>query len=120
MGIKITGTFEPSGDFGLIDDINVKGGHKSVATVAEMNAIPDLKRKTGMTVYVEETDKTYVLLADGTWQEKQDTSFITKHKNLITNDVVIKADENAISTGTVRVADGVKITTETGAYWKFI
>ncbi len=36
-----------------------RGGHKEVETIAERDAIPEARRKAGMTVFVDETGKTY-------------------------------------------------------------
>lgn len=41
-----------------------KGGHRSVATLAERNAIHKERREVGMLVYVAEDEKTYQLITD--------------------------------------------------------
>ena len=68
MAIEITGTFGPTGtntgapagfatheaNFGL-------GGYMQVADDAARNAISDIRRAEGMAVYVNDTDKLYIL-----------------------------------------------------------
>lgn len=40
------------------------GGHRTVATIADRDAIPSERREEGMTVYVQETGLIYQLAAD--------------------------------------------------------
>lgn len=61
MAIKITGTFSPSGDFSLVEDIHLLGGFRAVDTDSERDSIPALRRKWGMLVYVRDSGITYVL-----------------------------------------------------------
>jgi len=65
MGIKITGTFVPGGEFPLVEDSHLKGGLRVVETTQDRDNIPELDRKFGMLVYVMEDKKLYQLLDDG-------------------------------------------------------
>lgn len=47
-----------------------KGGYRSVATLAERDAIPPARREAGMLVYVSADDETWKLAADlVTWDQ---------------------------------------------------
>ena len=61
MAIKITGTFAPSGEFSLIEDIHLLGGFRIVDTESDRDSIPALRRKWGMLVYVRDSETTYIL-----------------------------------------------------------
>ena len=61
MAIKITGTFTPSGEFSLIEDIHLLGGFRVVDTEGDRDNIPALRRKWGMLVYVRDSETTYIL-----------------------------------------------------------
>jgi hypothetical protein len=82
MAIKITGTFEPSGDFGLVIDNHLIGSFRIVETLADRDNIPVLRRKFGMLVYVQEENKMYQLINNGNndlmdnsqWQEFKSSS----------------------------------------------
>ena len=65
MAIKITGTFTPSGDFGLVNDTDLIGGYQTVATTTDRDSIPVLKRKWGMLIYNQEDSKFYQLIDQG-------------------------------------------------------
>jgi hypothetical protein len=58
------------GKFAITEDINLKGGYMTVTSLTERDAIPTLRRKYGMLVYVSATDSTYQLKAtdlSNTW-----------------------------------------------------
>ena len=62
--------------FPILDDNNTRGGHRTVDTVSAMNAIPLSYRKEGMTVYVKENAKKYILNSSSQWvDESVATSF---------------------------------------------
>lgn len=72
MGIPVTGTItttDASDTYPTHDSSLGKGGHRTVATVTEMNNIPTERRVEGMLVYVVATTETYKLLANlTTWE----------------------------------------------------
>ena len=97
MAIKITGTFEPGGDFGLLEDKNLIGGYVTVEDTTERDNIPQLKRKWGMLVYSKSDNKFYQLIDSGNgnlsdnsnWQEAQFGSNLTANNGIeINNDVI--------------------------------
>ena len=63
----------------LTDDIEIKGGRRSVATYSDLFTIPNSRLKQGMAAYVIDEDKTYILYADptmgiiieGDWQPEE-------------------------------------------------
>ena len=74
MPLYVIGEILPknNADFPIVDDSNVRGGHRSVSSIGDMNAITQSHRKIGMTVYVVSNNKTYKLLSDLiTWEEVQ-------------------------------------------------
>lgn len=50
-----------NGDSYLLDDADLKGGFRSVATIAERNAIALVARRVGMVVFVQEDSSEYTL-----------------------------------------------------------
>lgn len=71
MGIKVTGTFiptDPSDAYPILEDIYLKGGDRVLGTIAERNAITELRRKFGMKVTlndaVDSADNVVWLLAN--------------------------------------------------------
>ena len=89
MPIYIQDEFKQLNDakFPLLDDNNVRGGHRSVDTLAEMNSIPSSYRKEGMTVYVAETQRKYTLNASNQWTVEDVNSFI--YRQIATSDIWI-------------------------------
>lgn len=72
MGIPLTGmitTSDPTDTYPTHDSALGKGGHRTVATITEMNNIPSERRTEGMLVYVTATAETYKLLSNlTTWE----------------------------------------------------
>lgn len=72
MPVKVTDVLSPTAPtdaYPTHDSQYGKGGHMEVATIALRDAIPSLRRRFGMQVYVAETNVTYTLQADlTTWQ----------------------------------------------------
>lgn len=66
MPILVTSFFLPAakGLPFILEDIYVKGGYRSVATMADLGAIPSAAKKPGMLVYCGEDDTIYRLKAD--------------------------------------------------------
>ena len=63
-------TQQNDAEFPILDDSKLRGGHRSVQTLTERQAIPMSFRKAGMTVYVVSEDRTYQLGIDlETWTE---------------------------------------------------
>jgi hypothetical protein len=55
-------------DFAIVDDIDMNGGLRIVATIADRNAIQDSRKKNGMLVRVQADGIVYELLPDlTTW-----------------------------------------------------
>lgn len=52
-----------------------KGGHRTVKTLAERNAIPALRREVGMTCFVEADNVTYKLAVNPTGDATDDTNW---------------------------------------------
>lgn len=55
-------TTSPLDTYPTHDSLLGKGGHREVIELSERNAIPDERRRVGMTVYVDETRTTYRLI----------------------------------------------------------
>ncbi|RKZ88576.1 MAG: hypothetical protein DRQ39_02210 [Gammaproteobacteria bacterium] len=67
--VTLSGIIAPSDDqdeYAVTEDIWNKGGHRSVDTLADRDAIPTLRKKEGMTVYVGDTQITYQWVS-GAW-----------------------------------------------------
>ncbi|MBF7010597.1 hypothetical protein QUC32_13010 [Novosphingobium resinovorum] len=82
---KLASPATPAGDFPVVGEADLQGGYRAVATLAERDAIPVSRRKSGMQAYVRETDRTYVLSKDdgnaadpGTWAETLTDTFFGK------------------------------------------
>lgn len=74
MSIELIGTIKPknNGDFAIAEDIDLKGGCRSVADAAALAAITTERRSEGMLVYQIDTGKFYQLANDLiTWNEAQ-------------------------------------------------
>ena len=74
MPIELIAELVPknSGDFPLLDDAYIRGGFHVVATLTERNAIAANRRKAGMRVAVQSTDRVYKLASDlTTWADDQ-------------------------------------------------
>ena len=69
MPIPLIAEITPHTDaYALVDDSNIRGSFRTVATIVDRNAIAVDKRKEGMQVYVTGTTTTYVLGSDlTTW-----------------------------------------------------
>lgn len=68
--IGLTDILESLGDFPIVEDIDFKGGYRSVADVTARDAIPVVSRKIGMLVRVISTGETWVLgpgITNGDW-----------------------------------------------------
>ena len=76
MAIPITGLFKPKGSFPLVEDIDLLGGFRAVATIADRDAVPELDRKWGMLCYVLEDGKTYQLLDQGNGDVADNTNWV--------------------------------------------
>lgn len=74
-GVRFTGFVAPSDStdtYAVIDPIYGKGGYREVADVTERDAITTARRRLGMMVYVQGTDKFYYLktgLTNSDWVE---------------------------------------------------
>lgn len=78
-----------------------KGGRRTVATIAERDAIPDQRKEIGMTVFVKENKKTYRLTETG-WTKLDDPEeVLTQAKDYTDNR--IKKDYNHIVTNKVDI-----------------
>lgn len=71
MPIEVISTLKPknSGQFPVVEDVDIMGGFRSVADEAERDSIPQKDLKEGMLVYVVDKDKYYSRGASG-WIEK--------------------------------------------------
>lgn len=65
MTTQISSRFQRTGDTYLLDDVDLRGGYRVVATIAERNAIGLTARRAGMVVHVQ-ADKTEYTLSGGT------------------------------------------------------
>jgi hypothetical protein len=63
MSIEVIDTLVPknNGDFAVVEDTHLLGGWRVVPDVATRNAIPDLRRKSGMVVFVISPPNEYQL-----------------------------------------------------------
>jgi len=77
MGIKITGLFDTGGgDYPLIEDIHFLGGFRISETLADRDAIPELRRKWGMLAYVLEDGTTYQLIDQSNGDLADNTNWV--------------------------------------------
>lgn len=70
MPTSISSRFFRAGDSFLLDDADLKGGFRAVATLADRNAIALVSRRIGMIVFVQEDETEYTLrggLGNGFW-----------------------------------------------------
>ena len=70
--------------YGTHEDEYGIGGHRSVINIAARDAIPDARRKTGMTVYVNDINKEYRLvngITNTNWVLEPDSSVINDATN---------------------------------------
>lgn len=65
MTTQISSRFQRTGDTYLLEDADLRGGYRVVATIVERNAIGLTARKAGMVVFVQ-ADKTEYTLSGGT------------------------------------------------------
>jgi len=68
--VTLSGIIAPSDDqdtYAVTEDTYNKGGHRTVETIADRNAIPDDRRKEGMLVFVRGDSVTYQLIS-GNWE----------------------------------------------------
>lgn len=73
-GIPLISDIRPKNDadFGVVEDTYVIGGFRRVDTLVERDAIPTLRRKEGMFVFVNEDGTLYFLdggIGNGNWAE---------------------------------------------------
>lgn len=61
MTTPVSSRLQRTGDTYLLDDADLKGGYRVVATLTERNAIGLTARKSGMTVFVQAEQTEYVL-----------------------------------------------------------
>lgn len=61
MGVPLTGTLDPQGDFPATIDVDNKGGFRVVDDATERNAIPHARRTPGMEVKTADTGETWIL-----------------------------------------------------------
>ena len=79
MPLPINQRFSRTGDSYLISDTDLKGGYRTVATIAERNNIALDARRVGMIVFVQADKKEYWLLnniANSSWQVKSATTSV--------------------------------------------
>ena len=69
-----------------------KGGWREVATVEEMNAIPEARRSIGMIVYVQENNTTYQLKESGFEQADFSNASVYKYKGSVANYSVLPSN----------------------------
>jgi len=132
MGIKITGTFEPGGNFGLLEDKNLIGGYVTVENSIERDNIPQLKRKWGMLVYLKEDGKFYQLIDSGNgdlsdntnWQEAKFESNLSANNGIEINDDTIQLGGNLTKDTIINTQDKQLIihhpsSTQPNADWSF-
>ena len=55
--------------FPIVDANNIKGGFYQVNTIAERDAIPNIRKKEGMLCYVKQDNKYYKLKDSGIWDK---------------------------------------------------
>ena len=70
-GVNVPSTIVPfttDDTYPVVFDEHIKGGFRSVRTLAERNAIPQARRSVGMLVYVIAEDITYKLNDFNEWQ----------------------------------------------------
>jgi len=68
--VTLSGIIAPSDDqdtYAVTEDTYNKGGHRTVDTIADRNAIPTDRRKEGMLVFVKGDNVTYQLI-NGLWE----------------------------------------------------
>nr|DAF93625.1 MAG TPA: hypothetical protein [Myoviridae sp. ctshb19] len=73
MATSIASRFARTGDSFLLDDNDLGGGYRSVATVAARDAIPLGARRLGMVVYVQADKTEYQLrasLTNASWEQR--------------------------------------------------
>jgi len=73
MATSIASRFARTGDSFLLDDNDLGGGYRSVATIAARDAIPLGARRLGMTVYVQADKTEYQLrasLTNASWEQR--------------------------------------------------
>ena len=73
MPTPIPSRLQRTGDTYLLDDNDLAGGYRSVATVAARDAIPLTARRLGMTVYCQADKTEYQLrasLTNGSWEQR--------------------------------------------------
>ena len=66
--------------FPIVDTNNIKGGFYQVDTIAERDAIPDIRKRDGMLCFVKnDPDKIYTYQwSDGNWVKSQIGSGVEK------------------------------------------
>jgi len=59
MAVTVISTLKPqnNGAFPVLEDVDLKGGFRTVANAAERGAIPEERWKTGMVIYQWDTQK---------------------------------------------------------------
>jgi len=73
MPTPITSRLLRTGDSYLLDDNDLAGGYRSVATIAARDAIPLTARRLGMVVYVQADKTEYQLrasISNGSWEQR--------------------------------------------------
>jgi len=73
MPVTIIAKIKPlnNGSFPVVEDVDIEGGFRTVADATARDAIPSLRRKEGMHVYLTGTNQTYRLgpsLMNADWQ----------------------------------------------------
>ncbi len=87
MGIGITGKFEPTGSFPLIEDTSFLGGLQIVDTITDAGNIPALNRKEGMLVFIIDDNGIYKLESDlTTWTQ---LNFGASDSNVMTSQFLL-------------------------------
>ena len=59
IGVVVSGTLTPEGNYAVVDVLNVKGGYRSVDTKDDMYAIYRQRRTEGMLVYINKTGELF-------------------------------------------------------------
>lgn len=115
-GVPVAGFMSPTDSadvYAVTKEEYHQGGYRSVATEDEMNAITEMRRKTGMLVYVTGSDKTYRLNAEGNFVE------VTSSGDAPQVDLTKVLRKYAVGT-TYAAGDAVYYTDATNGYSVFV
>ena len=71
MPIDLIATIKPknNGSFPIVEDTDLKGSYRVVFNAAELNAIPDERKRAGMMAYQQDVNKLWKLDDSDSWGE---------------------------------------------------